>query len=680
MLAVLVLAFVASVLTGPRVGAIVEALTPPRLPPVLAVAAPVAIGNQNWTPDQAEEFHFKAQGTHTLPIPLPWLLALEEPVASPFSIPFAKRGRFVDDSYLLRFGFIGAVKSRHNPDGLPIGFAITPFQTLDGLSKRVTAVGLTCAACHTGQLVLDGKRYVVEGGPAVTDLGQLTAALGAALGQTAVSEKLPFLGGRFDRFARAVLNAEYSDAARNQLADDLDSVVKALASQPNGIAVTEGFTRLDALNRIGNQVFALDTKRYGNYVDINAPVNFPHIWTSSWFDWVQYDGSIMQPLVRNAGEAMGVRAQVVFNAQPGHGAFSSSIPFDNLDWIETLLAGERNPYQTKSFGGLHAPSWPGNFPPIDLAKSAAGAKLYAEHCTECHRPALTRKVVRGEEREDLSFWDYFKPIRWRDGDGAVLETKNHYFQVKMMSQKDIGADAAQGEVLAKRKIDTAGSVLTRAGEYGPGLGLETEVCQARKNDLPEIVKVTDGAMLDYPTALGAAVQMAIAEWAQGKPKSQTEAVEAKVKVAGYGRTADKPPATANSTFEEDRPNCLQAGAGYKARPLNGVWATAPFLHNGSVPTLYDMLRPASERPKSFLLGDPTFDPKNVGLRVHEVEPRGRLYDDNGYFILDTSRSGNRNTGHEFVGNHKKEERPDGVIGRALSDEERYAIIEFLKTL
>ncbi len=96
-------------------------------------------------------------------------------------------------------------------------------------------------------------------------------------------------------------------------------MINFLAAQPTGVDVTEGFSRLDALNRIGNQVFALDPHRYDNYVNLNAPVKYPHIWTSSWFDWVQYDGSIMEPLVRNAGEAMGVTAEVDFHAPPNAG-------------------------------------------------------------------------------------------------------------------------------------------------------------------------------------------------------------------------------------------------------------------------------------------------------------------------------------------------------------------------
>ena len=138
------------------------------------------------------------------------------------------------------------------------------------------------------------------------------------------------------------------------------------------------------------------------------------------------------------------------------------------------------------------------------------------------------------------------------------------------------------------------------------------------------------------------------------------------------------------TIEGDRPNCLAAGFGYKARPLNGVWATAPFLHNGSVPTLYDLLGPAANRPKAFLLGNPTFDPNKVGIEVHEVVPTGQDYDrKTGYFILDTSKPANRNIGHEFSDKYSPDpnKRDNGVVGRALSPEERDAIIaRFLKSI
>jgi mono/diheme cytochrome c family protein len=460
------------------------------------------------------------------------------------------------------------------------------------------------------------------------------------------------LDGRFTRFAHAVLGSQYSDSTRHRLAKDLDAVLEQLAGQPNGVDVTEGFGRLDALNRIGNQVFALDPHRYDNYVNINAPVNYPHIWTSSWFTWVQYDGSIMQPLIRNAGEAMGVSADVIFDAPPDAGRFASSIKFDNLHWIERQLAGDAEPLVAKAFTGLNAPGWPESFPPIDAAKAAKGAALYADHCSGCHRPALTPDIAHGKA-PNAAFWQqHFVPIRW-SRNGEERQTKASLLDVAIIPRAHIGTDPAQGDVLGSRRVDTAGRGLARAGEFSPGLGLDAEVCVPTGEKRLRTIHIADDAAQAYPWALGAVVQMGIDTWLQLETKVGTD----------------------RATIEGDRPNCLQAGAGYKARPLNGVWATAPFLHNGSVPTLYDLLSPVEERPKAFLLGDPSFDPERVGLATRTVDPKGRTYDETGYFILDTAQPGNRNTGHEF-----SDHAGAGVIGPALSPEDRRAIIEFLKSI
>jgi len=55
-----------------------------------------------------------------------------------------------------------------------------------------------------------------------------------------------------------------------------------------------------------------------------------------------------------------------------------------------------------------------------------------------------------------------------------------------------------------------------------------------------------------------------------------------------------------------------ASLGYASRPLNGILATAPYLHNGSVPTLYDLLLPPENRPREFYVGTRQFDPERVG--------------------------------------------------------------------
>jgi hypothetical protein len=105
-----------------------------------------------------------------------------------------------------------------------------------------------------------------------------------------------------------------------------------------------------------------------------------------------------------------------------------------------------------------------------------------------------------------------------------------------------------------------------------------------------------------------------------------------------------------------------AGPPYKGRPLDGIWATAPYLHNGSVPNLYELLLPASERSTSFPMGVRTFDPERVGF-LTDVEgfPEFRVHDADGHPI-----PGNSNAGHEY--------------GTDLDDEQRRQLLEYLKSL
>ena len=102
---------------------------------------------------------------------------------------------------------------------------------------------------------------------------------------------------------------------------------------------------------------------------------------------------------------------------------------------------------------------------------------------------------------------------------------------------------------------------------------------------------------------------------------------------------------------------------YKARTLNGIWAAAPHLHNGSVPNLYQLLLPAEKRNKIFYIGTWEFDPVNVGY-VSTKTP--------GAFLFDTTLEGNSNAGHEYgTGDYGKDPFTEGEI---------WALIEYMKTL
>jgi hypothetical protein len=113
--------------------------------------------------------------------------------------------------------------------------------------------------------------------------------------------------------------------------------------------------------------------------------------------------------------------------------------------------------------------------------------------------------------------------------------------------------------------------------------------------------------------------------------------------------------------------------GYQAPPLDGIWATAPYLHNGSIPTLRSLLD-SSSRPKRFTRPSSTefenYDSKNVGWKYQEVSDAELATKKRSahaaHFIYDTSRFGLSNGGHLF--------------GDKLAELERMDLIEYLKTL
>jgi hypothetical protein len=104
-----------------------------------------------------------------------------------------------------------------------------------------------------------------------------------------------------------------------------------------------------------------------------------------------------------------------------------------------------------------------------------------------------------------------------------------------------------------------------------------------------------------------------------------------------------------------------APGAYESRVLQGIWATAPYLHNGSVPTLADLLKPANQRPAAFQIG-PAYDTVNVGLAADQTMFNYNLKTTD----CNDRNSGNSRCGHEF--------------GTQLSPAEKRALLEYLKAL
>ena len=108
------------------------------------------------------------------------------------------------------------------------------------------------------------------------------------------------------------------------------------------------------------------------------------------------------------------------------------------------------------------------------------------------------------------------------------------------------------------------------------------------------------------------------------------------------------------------PAIWRATGKYMARKLNGIWATAPYLHNGSVPTLNHLLHP-DQRPEKFFTGNREFDPVNIGYQSDTATNAVNVW------VFDTTKPGNSNIGHSGA-----------QFGTTLSEDQKTALLEYLK--
>ena len=556
---------------------------------------------QGWDHGNIEWYNHTTQGS-TFSLKTEWFLALEQPVFAfdPESSLFRR------PDYLGRFGFLfdthEASKKDNYPNAkldLPVGFTEDRDFVDPMTQQRMSVIGLSCAACHTGQLNYKGTGVRIVGGQSMANFIKFQNALGLAMLFTYYDPL------RFERFATRVLGKDHKAESKAQLKKELHAAMEASVSKQMAldkkypVITEEGFGRLDALNRIGNFVFGLELYE-GNTRNVDAPVTFPYLWGMSWLDWVQYNGSVMQPMTRNAGEALGVFAPINLT-DLSQTLFQSSLTVQYLYVFEQLLGG------TKPFEGLKAPEWPSEiFGAIDQDKAAKGKVLYREKCATCHLPPV--------DSNEICHQDYWtKPNEWN----------KRFLKVTMVNVDLLGTDSQEVMDWARRTVETKQL----------GLG---------------VVKAE-----------------------QGLPLTVENATKLKYDAMGFDQAK-------RDEYNGYRPNKVRAPLCYKARSLEGIWATPPYLHNGSVPNLYQLLSPVAERDRTFYLTSQEFDPKNVGYSTEYVYQG---------FKLDTDHVGNHNNGHEFrdLGLEEKKDWNGtypfrGVLGPVLAISERWELVEYLKTL
>jgi mono/diheme cytochrome c family protein len=608
-----------------------------------------------------QTYYYTAQGAGLKDLRYSWFVHLE--------MPWGRR-RIADPDVLRRYGFVVDGPSPANPDGLPVGFS-------KHFDREVNEelLDITCAACHTGEINVtrNGRTTAIriDGGSALhafTDakFGHFVPTLVSSMVSTATN---PF---KFNRFARRVLGEQHP-AGRRRLHRELRAVIAGFGAMAYNewryklVPTEEGYGRTDALARIANTVFA-DHLDEVNYHPGNAPVNYPPVWNIWKFDWVQYNASVSQPMARNIGEAMGTGAKYALinrygGPLPPEQRFRSSALLENLHTIEVTLRGLQPPVWREDILG-----------PIDHAKAERGKELFNQHCVSCHGPFVAPPEIKARNA----------PLKTDDDPEWIVRT---------ICADQIGTDPNTAENFARATVDLRKTGLTaddlrrvarenytrwnqRQAAY-----LTSEIARLRaalespapddpdpgavRARIDSLERERDGlddvmerrlAALDparIPVGLGLSYLGTMIREKAYADRRYTP--EEQAELDGFGML--------------DMPQVIAA---YKPRPLAGIWATPPFLHNGSVPTIYDLLSPVEERPTTFRVGSREFDPVKLGLAPPE----------SGFWVFDTTQDGNRNTGHEFSRNyterHPDEPPRDGIVGPYLEPEDRYAIIEHLK--
>ncbi len=531
--------------------------------------------DQGWDDATRAAFYFTTQGSRMLPYD--WFVHLEQADSNkPLKHPENMRD----------MGFLVAeAATPENPDNLPVGFA------RDVDLARGDAMGLTCAACHTGELEFNDTLVRIDGGQSFGDLEQLQVGILQSLDATLASSQ------KFGRFSDAVLGAGADAAARDDLRAEMEASRDwwaARIARSRGLT-PHGPTRTDAFTIIGNEVVCALFDDPRNCAPAVAPTQFPHLWDTSDFEWVQYNSSVHSPLGRNVGQATGVFAETTFDfssplAQAGL-IVESSANLYNLHALETWLKS------------LRSPAWPEDIlGEIDDDLAAEGAVLYAEYCASCHNPDPAR-TEPNQFGLTMARVDFSTPL-FPGPNGEIPP------------QGLLGTDPT-----------AAASFATRRAYPGP------LAPYAEANGL-----IGPDGKAPVAALLNISGSLIIQRFFVVAGLSDLE------KLGFLG-------------FRESRSPSIAQLTTYKARPLNGVVFTPPYLHNGSVASLYELLLPPAERMTQFYVGSKEYDPVKIGFSTDR---------DHGAVLLDTTQVGNGNGGH--------------VWGTDMSDPERMAVIEYIKTL
>ncbi len=552
---------------------------------------PVVHLEQNWTSQESREFYHLRQGSPIMR--RAFFNVLEQPDSGKL---------FRESAFLERFGFIPQEPHRDNPDGYPIGFS------------GDKSIEIACAACHTSRLTHNGLEYRIDGSQAMTDMESWLAELVLAIKLTLAdapnleelnpSARIPLDSAtKFGRFSRRLLEVDSPKVSQLR-------VIRNLLEQDY-----QRRQRYNDFNHFG-RLFANDSDRanavkhpqygFGRFdalgailnqataemigVDQNASAANAPVNYPAIWDAPQHHHVQWNGAVDNTA----LYGPLGRNAGQVIGVFGLVDPGDVLLGYDSSINFDALNRAEELITKLWSPLWPDEFG-VDRTIVSKGETVYRANCVNCHD-------IMSRNNPNRRANDVLVPITTTHGTSGLL-----------------GTDALVAFNWANRTA--------RVGELA-GRSVTLPFGEAFPNSSSDQVPSRD--ILTH--LVFNAISRSFVPWRE----------ELTIDDAGQ-RTA---------VFENrDMTETLMR---YKARPLNGVWSTAPYLHNGSVINMIELLTASEQRKSQFHVGTIEYEPSMMGFK------------DAGPFLFDTTVIGNSKAGHEY--------------GTSLSGDDKRALLEFLKTL
>ena len=461
-------------------------------------------------------------------------------------------------------------------------------------------LGITCAACHSAEIRLGNTGYRIDGAPTQGDVQGLLSALTSALQKTQTDP------AKFGRFATKVLGPSNNAANQADLQGQLATMINT---------------------RVGYNL--------RNFAGYNP--NLPSQPAPTRYARLDAVGAIANEAYHHAASAAELTSPIVgallADAPVSYPFLWDTPQHDVVQWLGFVKNG-------------------GLLDILTLSRNVGEVLGVFAEVAIPERPSLLKlgysSTVRIQELGELEnmvklLWSPQWPADFPKIDQAGAAKGAALYRVNCLSCHALIDRTDPNRKIIAVMSDT-GTDSRAATNFFNRTGASGKLDGVNVNFVPFTPKI--GPIADAESIISNEVIGIILGQFKGDPPSDLRAVNFR---GGRARNA----ALAKVSLPS---------AKYKARPLDGIWATAPYLHNGSVPNLDSLLQPAAKRPTSFTIGTKTFDPVHVGY-VTDVPgfPTFNVKNPDGSAII-----GNSNAGHEF--------------GTNLSDQDRAWLLEYLKTL